>query len=104
MSTEKIDEDKIYAAISYLWLLFLVPLVLKKNSEFVMYHTKQGLVLFIAGLFVTFFSWIPLLGWFLGMILGLIIGILAFLGILNALSGKKWEMPFLGYYAKKIKI
>lgn len=98
------DENKIYAAISYLWILFLIPMMLKKNSDFVMYHAKQGMVLFIASLFVTFLSWIPFLGWFLGMILGLVIGILALLGILNALSGEKWEMPFLGYYAKKIKL
>jgi len=29
---------------------------------------------------------------------------LSVLGIINALQGKKWEMPYLGKYAKKINL
>jgi len=42
-----IEENKVAAALSYVWILCLVPLFLKKNSKFCQFHAKQGLLLFI---------------------------------------------------------
>lgn len=99
-----VDNNRFYAAISYLWILCFVPLIWRRRSEFAMHHARQGLVLLLAGFFFALIAWIPLFGYFLSMLFGLATAILAFLGIINALNGKYWQMPALGRYAKKIRI
>ena len=97
------QEEKIMSAIGYVWLLFLVPLLIKKNNEFCQHHAKQGLVLFIFSLIVSVLGGIPILGWLIILPIGwIIVAILALLGIVSSLQGKKWEMPILGKYAKRI--
>ncbi|MBI5144164.1 MAG: zinc ribbon domain-containing protein, partial [Candidatus Omnitrophica bacterium] len=44
---KEVLEGKPFAILSYLWILCLVPLILKKENRFAMFHAKQGLVLFI---------------------------------------------------------
>lgn len=99
------SDEKIITAIGYLWILFLVPLILKKNNAFCQFHAKQGLVLFIFSLIVSILGALPLLGWLIILPLGwIIIVIFSLLGFVNALQGKEWEMPYLGKYAKKINL
>ena len=38
----EVEANKVLAAISYLGLLCLVPLFLKKSSPYVQFHAKQG--------------------------------------------------------------
>jgi len=97
------DENRVLAILSYIWILCLIPLLLKRKDAFVHHHAKQGLVLFIFEILLMVVGVIPLLGWliaFLGWILSVI---LAVMGIINVLAGKKWEMPVLGKYAEKLK-
>jgi len=98
------NKNRIFAAVSYLWILVLIPILYKRDNEFIMFHARQGLVVLIASFFSSLISWIPSLGYYLSMIAGLGLAVLALLGIINALDGKQWEMPILGKYAKKIKI
>ena len=90
------EEGKALAVISYFWLISLVVLLVKKDNEFVLFHARQGLVLAILA---TIFSLIPIIGWFLN----LIVIIFAVIGIVKALAGEIWKMPFLGDFAQKIK-
>lgn len=99
-----VEANKAIAAIGYLGILCLIPLLAKKNSPFAQHHGKQGLVIVIAWLILFVANVIPFLGqiaWFVGSLLLLA---LVILGIINALNGKFWEMPFLGEYAKRIKL
>ena len=99
-----INQNRLYAALSYLWILCFIPLIWRRGSHFAQHHAKQGLVLLIAGFFIMLVSWIPFFGFFISMFAGLILAILALFGIINALDGKYWQMPILGHFAKKIKI
>ncbi|PJE76868.1 hypothetical protein COV05_01575 [Candidatus Uhrbacteria bacterium CG10_big_fil_rev_8_21_14_0_10_48_16] len=99
-----LPDDRLFAAIGYLGILCLVPLLLKKDSAFAQHHGKQGLVILLAWLVLWVGNIIPILGqivWTLGTLALLI---LIILGMINALQGKMWEMPFLGKYAKDLKI
>src|SRR3989339_1092032 len=103
-ATNDIEENKVIAAIGYLGILCLIPLLAKKNSAFAQHHGKQGLVILIAWIILWVVNVIPVFGqivWALGSI-GLLI--LVLLGIINALNGNIWEMPVLGQYAKQIKL
>jgi len=99
-----LQDDKVIAALGYIGILCLLPLLLKKNSPFAQHHGKQGLVLLIAWCLLWVGNIIPIIGqivWAVGSVLLLILMIL---GIVNAWVGKMWEMPVLGEYAKQIKI
>ena len=94
-----IDSRNVLAALSYLWILFLIPLILKQDDEYVEFHAKQGLVLFICWLVGWLFFSLPLIG----ALLYLAIIIASALGVISALQGRYWELPLIGAYARKIK-
>lgn len=99
------EENKAMAAIGYLGILFLVPLLAAKNSPFAQYHAKQGLVLFILEVIIGALSALPFIGWFIvGPIGGIITIILFIMGIINALGGKQQPLPVIGKFGEKIKI
>ncbi|KKR08565.1 MAG: hypothetical protein UT32_C0001G0085 [Parcubacteria group bacterium GW2011_GWC2_39_14] len=98
------DNNKILAAMSYLGFLCFVPLFLKKSSPFVQFHAKQGLVLFIAEVIISFINIIPFLGqlvWFLAIVVFCIVSIK---GMIKAWDGVYWKIPVLSDYAKKINL
>lgn len=99
-NSSDVEQNKGIAALSYIWILFLIPLLTKKNSDFAKYHAKQGLVLFIFTTVVGFIMWIPIIGW----LLGIASFILFIIGLVNALGGKKEPLPLIGKYAEGMKI
>lgn len=101
---EKNQDVRVISAIGYLWILCLLPLLGKRNSEFAQHHGKQGLVLTITSFILWLIAIVPVIGLIISFFGGIALIVLAVLGILNALQGKYWEMPYLGEYAKKIKI
>jgi len=83
------------------YILFFIPLLTEsKNDSFVKYHTKQGLVLFIAWLVTGVLLRIPIIGFF-SWPLGIFVMILFVVGILNALSGKEKPLPLIGQFGEK---
>lgn len=98
------SEERFKAAIGYLWVLCLVPILAKKRTKFLEFHGKQGLALLVAWFILWLFGWIPILGWLALLAGNIVFIILMFFGIVSALQGIYWEMPVLGKYAKKIKI
>ena len=45
-SDPDVEANKTVAALSYISILFLVPLLGKRDSKFAQFHAKQGLILF----------------------------------------------------------
>lgn len=103
-SEKDIQENKALAAIGYLGILFLVPLLAKKDSTFAQFHAKQGMALFVLEVVVGFVMIVPFLGWLIGT-LGWLVSIIFFImGLVNALGGKCVELPIIGSWFKNIKI
>lgn len=98
VSTEFKNHRKM-AALSYFWALCLIPLLGSKD-EFVKFHAKQGFVLFIFELVLSLVGWIPIIGWLASVAVVLI----AIIGVIKALNGKKWKIPYVYGWSKKIKI
>jgi uncharacterized membrane protein len=90
------QDNKYTAVLSYVWILFLIPLLARKDSKFCQFHAKQGLVLFVASLI----SWFPFFGW----IIGIAVLVVSLIGILKVLAGEYWKIPYVGEWAEKIKI
>ncbi|MBU1029339.1 hypothetical protein KKE28_03995 [Patescibacteria group bacterium] len=96
-----LDEKRVLASLSYLGVLFLVPLLFaNKKDSFISFHLRQGIVLFVADVIVSFIAWIPIVGWLFAMLM-IVLSLAAFV---QTLLGKKWQLPIIGSYAKKIKI
>jgi fumarate reductase subunit D len=98
------QDEKIFAVISYLWILCFIPLLMKKGNKFIMFHAKQGLVLFICSLAVWIIGIVPFIGGLIGLLGSLLWGIISIIGMVQALMGNSWEIPLLGEYAKKISL
>ena len=101
---KEIQEGKVLALLSYLGILCLIPLLLKKDNKFVLFHGKQGLVLFLGELAVGIISIIPFLGWFIGFISIILFGILSLVGIVQVLMGNYWKIPVVAGLAEKFNI
>lgn len=85
------EDEKISAALSYVWILVLIPLLLKKNSKFAQFHAKQGLVLCVIELLGMFIFWFPLFG----QLLGLLTLLAAIYGFIKAYNGEWYKMPLV---------
>ena len=95
-----VEANKNIAALSYVFILFLIPLLGKHNSKYAQFHAKQGLVLFVVELIVSLFSWFPIIGQL--AVLGLIIT--SIMGVIKALNGEWWKIPFIYDWSKKVAI
>ncbi|TAK04011.1 hypothetical protein EPO34_02530 [Patescibacteria group bacterium] len=98
------QENRAIAAIGYLGILCLVPLLLAKDSPFARFHGKQGLVLLIALILLWAGIAVPPIGPVVWLFGSLALFCLMILGMVNAYNGKQWEMPVLGKFAKTIKL
>ena len=99
-----LPDDRFIAAIGYLGILCLIPLLLKKDSAFAQYHGKQGLVLFIAWVAVNLLWMVPILGWMLVPVGHFAAFILMIVGIVNAVNGEMKELPWIGQFGKQINL
>lgn len=91
---------KLIAVISYLSILAFLPLNLFKKDDFIRYHAKQGIVLFVLSILIIFSFWLPVVGW---------VCLLAFLviwitGIFNIFTAKMEPLPIIGRIAERISI
>ena len=87
-----VEQNKVIALLSYLGILFLIPLLIRKDSQFCRYHVNQGLILFIANVIINFASgFIGLLG-----ILSIATLIFMIMGIINCCKGVCAPLPLIG--------
>jgi len=103
-NNKEVQEGTLFAVISYLGILCLIPLLLKKENKFAHFHGKQGLVLFIGEVGAAIVNIVPILGQLIWIIAVLLFGILSLAGIVQALMGNYWKIPVVGDIAEKISI
>ena len=95
-----IESNKVLAAVGYIWILCLVPLFLKQKSKFAQFHAKQGLILFIIEIVGGLIFWFPVFG----QILMLALLVVSVIGIIKALNGEWWKIPYIYELSKKINL
>jgi fumarate reductase subunit D len=97
-------ENAVYAALSYVSVVSLVMLIMKKDSPFVQEHAKQGVILFLVEIAVWLIAAIiPFFGWFIiGPLANLLLLIVSVIGLAHAYQGEFWEIPVIGRYRSKI--
>lgn len=97
---EDIRANSTFAAVSYIPILFILPLILKPNSRFARFHANQGVILLIVsvvlGAIQGILSFIPIVSWIVSTVFGLITFGYFLYGFINTLNGKAKELPFVG--------
>ncbi|MEE9457043.1 MAG: DUF4870 domain-containing protein [bacterium] len=113
-SPAEVEEGKTLAAIGYLGILFLVPLLAKKENKFCQFHGKQGAVLFgleVIGVIVLVIlsfvlGLVPCAGQAISLVLWLAFWVcalgLSIWGLVMALKGEYWKMPVIAPLAEKL--
>lgn len=102
-----IQENKVMALLSYIWILFLVPMLGKKDSPYAQYHAKQGANLFIIvtaanvilNILTMILGSVPVLGiiiWLVSLVVGIASLAFMIIGCVNAYGGKAKELPVIG--------
>jgi fumarate reductase subunit D len=94
--------SQIMAAMSYLGILALVPLVINGRDPYVGFHARQGLILWIWEVLAVFSLAIPVVGRIFFQISSMICFILSVAGLLSVLLGKAWKLPIVGNWAEKL--
>jgi uncharacterized membrane protein len=92
-------QGKDIALISYLTLIGLVIAFVMNNDkkhEFVKFHIRQSLGLFLTAIALSFISIIPILGWLVWIVGIFLLLYLWIKGLLNAINGKQEVLPILG--------
>jgi uncharacterized membrane protein len=102
--SQEIREGKIFAVVGYWLFLCILPLILKKDNKFAVFHGKQGLVLFIFWVAGFIFSIIPLLGWLAYKLVLFTYLLLCLWGTLQALMGNYSRIPLVADIADKISL
>lgn len=103
---EDIARNKVVCALSYLSILFFLPLVVCPTSRYGRFHANQALVLLIVSavgnilfrvskaiLSILHLGWIAgIAGWFWG----LLVFLLMIYGIVHVVNGHAKELPLIG--------
>ena len=116
---DEIEEGKTFAAIGYISILFLIPLLAARDNAFAQFHAKQAMVL-TTGTIIAFvvlwimwfmFAFIPVVGWIMCFIIYLVVMalcigwlVLAVMGFVKALQGEYWRMPLFADLAESVSI
>jgi len=99
------DQDKIMLVLAYFGIFSLIPYLTVKDSEYVRWHAKQGLVLcgasFAWGIVGFLLNFIPFLGWCLYFCGFIGIMVVAVMGIVKAFEPKRWKIPVISGLAEK---
>lgn len=96
------EQDKMMLILAYApCLLCLIPLLTVKDSEFVKWHAKQGLVLTVGGgIAISIISVIPIVN-FATCLLGPGLLVVCIMAIMKALKGERWNLPVVSDLAAK---
>ncbi len=101
------EQDKIFLILSYLGIFALIPLLTVKDSEYVKWHAKQGLVFGLGGgialtILAAIVGMIPVLGLVLDCVLWLGFFGVSVMCMMKAVKGERWPIPVVADIAAKL--
>ncbi len=94
--------SRLMAIMSYIGILCFVPLLRNKDDEFVNFHAKQGLVIWMWSVLAVFAMYLPGLGTWLFSFSALAVIILSAIGVVSAALNRAWKLPFIYSVATRI--
>lgn len=95
------EQDKIQLVLAYLGCLSLIPFLTVKDSPFVQYHAKQGLVLNLGGFVVMFVVGLIPVVQLISCPATAALLVIDIIAITKALKGERWALPIVSDLASK---
>ena len=90
--------SRVFAALSYLSVLFILPRFFCENDTFARYHARQGLTLFICGVIFDAIGILGPVAWLFQLFRLYCI----YKGITNALNDREEPLPLIGQFGDKL--
>lgn len=94
--------SKMMAAMSYLGILSLVPLLVNRDNTFIRFHARQGVVLWMWEVLAIYSLVVPGIGPLFFNISGLLCFVFSVIGLFAAFMGRAWKLPLIGGWAESI--
>ncbi len=94
--------SRIMAILSYIGILCFVPLLRNKDDEFVDFHAKQGLVIWMWSVLAIFAIYLPGIGTWLFSFSTLAVIILSIIGVISASLNRAWKLPLIYSVSNRI--
>jgi uncharacterized membrane protein len=116
MNGEPTIRDRWLGAICYVSVLVFIPILMRRRSEFLADHCRQGFTLLFAEIVLGLLVWVlesafqpvPVLRVLVGLLLNLAYALLfigiSVLGFVKALSGERFEVPGLEDLAARVPV
>lgn len=103
--TDAEQHRKLVGVLSYISILVVLAYIMAKNDPKLLFHVKQGVVLFVAEVatMVVFQMFLMML-WPLASLLNLGFLVLSVIGILHVLKGQDKELPLIGHLAVHVPL
>ena len=106
--SREVEEGKVFAILSYALSIiglpfFLIPLIMR-NNEFSLYHAKQTLIIWLAGIAAGIVSGILsfiCIGIVLGVAAAIFLLVLTIMGLINAAQGEEKPLPLIGQWGEE---
>ena len=87
---------------SYLGILCFVPLLMNKDDEFVYFHAKQGLVIWMWSILAVMSLHVPGIGKAFFSMSSMVVVVFSIIGVAMVLMRKAWKLPLISGIAEKI--
>ncbi len=87
--------------LSYIWILFLIPLLVEKDDKEVQWHAKHGLVLSVVEFILQMVLSVTGIGCFFAPFVFLAFLVIRLMAIVKGLNGERFTVPVLSEYADK---
>jgi uncharacterized membrane protein len=95
-------KSRFLAILSYLGILCFVPLLRNKDDEFVHFHAKQGLIIWMWSVLAIFAIYLPGIGtWFFSFSTMAVV-ILSVIGVISASLNRAWKLPLIYSISNRI--
>lgn len=84
------------------WISGLVFIIIEKENKFVRFHAMQSIIVFgVLTIAHIILSWIPFIGWVLGILISILEFVLWIILMIKAFQGEKFKLPWAGNFAEK---
>lgn len=94
---QDVEKNKVFAILSYISILWILPLICCPRSEFARYHANQGLLLFIlSAIGGVCLEVVPFFGFLVGCVINLAVLVMMIMGIVHAAKGEMAPLPLIG--------
>ncbi len=100
------QKNVLFGVMSYLSILVVVAYMMGKDDPFVLFHVRQGAVLFvieIAAMVLGSMAYYGL-GYMVISLVNIATLVFSIIGIVNVVQNKQQELPFIGAFAKHIPL